>query len=50
MEDPEREHQEEDHEKHIGAMVPDPWEDPEQKDWTTFNLMVTAPAPGEVSG
>jgi hypothetical protein len=40
----------EDPENHIGEKIPDPWDDDDQKDWTTFNLMITAPAPGEVSG
>lgn len=39
----------EDPEQHIGAKMPDPWADDAQKDWTTFDLVVTAPAPGEVS-
>lgn len=36
----------EDPEKHIGPEIPDPWDDPEQKDWTTQTLVITE----EVSG
>lgn len=31
----------EDPEQHIGEKIPDPWEDDDQKDWTTRTLVIT---------
>lgn len=45
-EDPHAAAPEEDPEQHLGPVIPDPWEDDEQQDWTTQTLVITE----EVSG
>lgn len=41
-EDPHARAPEEDPEEHIGEVIPDPWDDPEQTDWPNETVEVSA--------
>ena len=36
--DPHADDPNEDPEQHLGAVIPDPWDDPDQKDWETVTV------------
>lgn len=42
--DPHAEDPEEDPEQHLGAVLRDPWNDPEQKDWADHTVNVPVPS------
>lgn len=39
-----------DHERHAGDVMPDPWDDPEQADWVDPPRVALPPAPGAEGG
>ncbi len=44
--DPHSEAPGEDPEQHIGEVIADPWEDPEQKDWADHTVNIDPPVMG----